>query len=159
MTNESNAENQAKAQAESIAQMVAALECDYDELTLLDASDGTITDYHDGGAEQLAKLRDAAGNCESEDEARERIQEDPLEVTVRSGWQSSGEDLEPAEFNILLCTGGPAVRIIGELDDDMQPTRAWIEYQDWGTPWTHLYPMPIEHETLLTYCREFFPGE
>jgi len=92
------------------------------------------------------------------DEAREAIQQDALEVTMRSGWVSSGTEMEPVEFQILLCTGGPAVRIRGELTNG-EPSRAWIEHQDWGTPWTELVGAPIEQDTLLTYCRQFYFGE
>ena len=44
----------------------------------------------------------------------------------------------PEEFEILLCTGGPACRIVGDLDESCQPSSARIEHQDWGTPWTEL---------------------
>jgi hypothetical protein len=109
----------------------------------------------------------------NEDAAREAINSDPLSVRVRSDWYSlNGDegDNSPAEFEILLCTGGPAVRIMGEIDSDGEPSRAWLEYQDWGTPWTHYRGTPsatdpgtlenqIEPETLLTYCREFINGD
>ncbi len=39
-------------------------------------------------------------------------------------------------FQLLLCTGGPAVRIIGELDQFRRPIAARIEHQDWFRPWT-----------------------
>lgn len=93
-----------------------------------------------------------------EDSAREAIQEHPLEVCVRSGWVASKADMEPEEFMILLGTGGPACRIRGELSGG-EPSRAWIEYQDWGTPWTELVCPPIESDTLLTYCSQFYFGE
>lgn len=84
-----------------------------------------------------SQLTQIANDCESEDEAQERIRQDALEVKVRSEWHYPGdEDVKPDQFYILLCTGGPAIRIIGELDEYGQPVRAWLEYQDWGTPWT-----------------------
>ena len=94
------------------------------------------------------------------DEAQQRIQEDALSVEVRSGWHSPGdaEGAKAEEFNILLTTGGPACRIIGELNQHGEPDRARIEHQDWGTPWTELFGC-IEQETLLTYCRQFYFGE
>lgn len=100
---------------------------------------------------ELLELESAAGNCENEDEARERIQ-------IRSGWQPIGETLEAEEFTILLCTGGPAVRIVGELDQYKQPCRAWIEYQDCFTPWRELVDN-VSHSDLLTYCQQFYFGE
>lgn len=92
-----------------------------------------------------------------EDEARQTIQEDALSVEVRSGWQSAGETLTPSEFAILLCTGGPAVRIRGELNQYNEPARAWLEYQDWGTPWMQY--CDADQDTLLAYAREFYFGE
>ena len=197
-----NAELQAKAQYESICEMVAALNCDYarlgevkDELEALsDARDEIVTekarwigenpgrflapqdartnwalahpDENDRLGEiedeikeledELASLLAEAGDCEDEDQARERIQEDPLEVQVRGGWHTPGEESEDEEFTILLCTGGPTVRIRGELNRG-EPDRAWIEYQDWGTPWTQFFG--ADQEPLLAYCREFFFGE
>lgn len=115
--------------------------------------------YHQE-VDELEELETAAGDCENEDEARERIQEDPLDISVRSDWQNIGEALTPSEFTILLCTGGPAVRIVGELDQYNQPSRAWLEYQDWFTPWAELVdPEYVNHSDLLTYCRQFYFGE
>lgn len=60
---------------------------------------------------------------EEDHEAAERaIHEDALSVEVRSGWYVPGArdaDTKPAEYRILLCTGGPAVQIVGGL------VRAW----------------------------------
>ena len=124
----------------------------------------TFRDYHysvvkDGNmltedeADELAELEDAAGECSSEDDAVERIDQDPLEICVRSGWHQIGEDMVPEEFLILLCTGGPAVRIRGELDQYGSPCRVWIEYQDWGTPWTELVGLGYAYDDLLTYAQ------
>jgi hypothetical protein len=109
-------------------------------------------------SEELVELEDAAGDNTSEDDAKQAIDEDPLSVEIRSGWYQPGDTPEPEEFNILLCTGGPAVRIMGELDQHKQPCRAWLEYQDWGTPWTHYYEKDTQ-DALLTYCRQFYFGE
>lgn len=112
----------------------------------------------DDDYQELVDLEAAAGDCESQDDASERIQEDPLDISVRSDWQNIGETLTPSEFTILLCTGGPACRIVGELDQYNQPCRAWIEYQDWFTPWTELVD-GVSHDDLLTYCQQFYFGE
>ena len=34
----------------------------------------------------------------------------------------------------------------------------WLEYQDWGTPWTHHYVKDFS-ATLLTFCQQFYFGE
>lgn len=175
MTDTNRAEDQARAQLASIVSMVAALQCDYDRLEeLRDERDNFEDDDLNGDADrhaawarenpsdadELEELEAAAGDCEDEDEARERIQEDALEVQVRSGWHEPGHLADPEEFYILLCTGGPAVRIVGELDEHQQPSRPRLEYQDWGTPWTELVSMDRdEREALQHYCDEHFFGE
>lgn len=186
------AQDQARAQYESVSAMVAAIDCDYSRLEELreelqdltdtaneansvheealkigpDGSAETwaelceaniaLSDWREANSEELAQLESNAGDCEDEDEARQRIQEDALSVEVRSDWTAPGETLEPSEFCILLCTGGPAVRILGELDNG-SPSRAWLEYQDWGTPWTQLFD--VDASTLIRYASEFFFGE
>jgi hypothetical protein len=115
----------------------------------------------DGVREQLTRDIDDGFDPDDfkfdEDAAREEIQESPLSVQVRSGWHNPGEESDAAEFEILLTTGGPALRIRGDLDEHKQPDRAWLEYQDWGTPWTQYFD--VEQETLLEYCRCFYFGE
>jgi len=116
----SHSESQAKAQFESIKEMVLA-------------------------------LQDNENDKEME-KAQQIISEDPLSVQVRSGWASPGE-LTAEEYEILLCWGGPACRIIGELDEYDQPCTAVLQHQDWGTSWTYY---PCEEETLLEYARQFY---
>lgn len=154
------AKEQAQAQYESICEMVAALDVDYDRLEELRTERDGLTeeelrDWPDSG--ELSEMEDAAGDCKSQDDAQERIQEDPLSVQVRSDWVNPGEDMEACEFEILLCTGGPAVRIRGELDDFKEPISARIEHQDWGTQWTPYHG--AEQATLLAYCQQFYFGE
>jgi hypothetical protein len=164
---------------ESIAEMVAALECDYDRLEelreerkdladhleachqahaggvhqdIVDSADA-LKEWDDDNADELKDLEAAAGECKDQDEARQRIEEDALSVEVRSDWVTPGEPMTPGEFNILLTTGGPAVRIMGELDEHGEPYRAWLEVQDWGKPWTQYFP--ASQDVLLTYARCF----
>ena len=95
-------------------------------------------------------------NCNEQDEAQEAIQNDPLSVEVRSGWHSVGSTYPPEEFCILLCWGGPACRIIGDLSEHAQPENPRLEYQDWGTSWTE-YPLTSEEEEALqAYCEQFY---
>lgn len=103
----------------------------------------------------------------AEDEDEQRIQESPLSVQVRSGWRDPSQlagdgtlgDAPPEEFEILLSTGGPALRIRGELDEHCQPYRAWLEYQDWGTPWTEFHGEGApSQETLVAFCSVFYFG-
>lgn len=138
---------------ESIAEMVAALECDYDRLDELKDSES----LDDAEKDELAELLDAADDCKNRDEALEVIQQDALSIEVRSGWAPVGDCLQAEEFAILITTGGPAVRIRGELDEYRQPARAWLEVQDWGTPWTRYYD--ASQDVLLTYAQCFYFGE
>jgi hypothetical protein len=127
---EDRAKDQAKAQLESIREMVKAL-----------------------------KDAEEANDDSAREEAEQMIQEDPLSVQVRSGWHNPGEKAENEEFEILLCTGGPAVRIIGELDEHNEPEWARIEFQDWFTSWMDYSLDSEEEEDVLTYCRSFYFGE
>lgn len=165
--------------AKSLAEMVAALECDYDRLEeLRDRNEVTehtaddcpgkpcstdcdhkefALDYDE--REELAELESAAGDCESREDAEQRIHEDPLSIEVRSDWHSPGESGTPDEFCILLGTGGPAIRIIGELNQYNEPLRARLQAQDWFTVWTDYRGDAISDDDLLTYCRCFYFGE
>ena len=124
MTDQERAKDQAKAQLNSIIEMVNDL-----------------------------------NNAEDTEEAGQRIQEDPLSVQVRSDWEDPSDNLKPTEFNILLCTGGPAVRIIGDLDSYQYPETARLQYQDWFTQWED-YPLDQDEENaLITYAQQFYFGE
>ena len=106
--------------------------------------------------EMVTVFRTAASDEERE-AAQIRIDEDPLSVEVRSGWSQPGQaQAQPNEFRILLCTGGPAVRIIGELNEHGEPERAQMEHQDWFTPWQCLFGTSEEENiALLAYCSQF----
>lgn len=171
-TVESTGKQQARAQVRSIGEMVAALNVDFDRLEELRSDRRRYARSIDGppeedtpenwaidnpeDAEELAELVEAAGECENQDEARQRITEDALSVGVRSGWASLGETLTPEEFRIVLCTGGPHVEIVGELDDNNQPDRVRILYRDWGDS-GELFD--FDRDVVLTYCQQFYFGE
>ena len=177
-SNDNHGLDQAEAQAKSIAAMVSAINCDYDRLQELRDERESLADEIDGidtasayglekekaarealenwdieNAEELEALEIDAGECADSDEAREIVQNDPLSVEVRSGWVSATDAMTGEEFRIVLCTGGPHVEIRGELDSGT-PSRAWLQYQDWGTPMTRYFD--IEQSTLLAYCQEFY---
>lgn len=108
--------------------------------------------------EMIARLTsDDSGVSE---QAREEIEQSPLSIMVRDGWRSSGQqhDATAEEFEILLSTGGRALRIRGDLDSD-EPTSAELEYQDWGTPWTRF---PLDNDArcaVEAFARCFYFGE
>lgn len=166
MTTESHAQEQAQAQYSSICGMLDAYELDWDRLQdLRDMKADHEADMrdtvdpkpfnvaHPDEADELEVLEADAGDCTDQDDAQQRISEDPLSVEVRSDWETQGAELTPSEFRILLCTGGPAVQIRGELDDNGSPRRAWLEYQDWGTPWTQHFG--ADPARLVTYAQHF----
>ncbi len=105
-------------------------------------------DAYSALAEMVAALgRDVEG-------AEERIQEDPLSLRI-FGERINGE-WSAESFELLLTTGGPAVRIVGYLDQYGEPSDPKLEVQDWGTPWTAYDANP---DLLLDYCRCFYFGE
>jgi len=115
----------------------------------------TITD-------QLARLKAA---CRDSDDAyetiREEILESPLSVEVRSDWQPMGQPLQASQFCILLSTGGPALRIVGDLGLFNCPENSRLEIQDWGTPWQEL-PQAANAATgaiLDAWAAQFYFGE
>jgi len=152
-------------EAAKLAAMVAALTADYDPLQKLQdekeaqEARAALAAWDEENAEELKDLENEAGECTSQEDAQQRIQEDPLSVEGRSSWDepNSTERGTPFEFRIVLCTGGPHGETRGELDDNGTPRRAWMQYQDWGTPMTQFYD--ISQSTLLTYCQEFYFGE
>lgn len=107
----------------------------------------------------IEEMREQLNN----EERREFITEDALEVSVREGWhtpETRQEKPEPVEYYILLGTGGPASRIVGELDEYCCPITARFEYQDWFKPWTVANTLSEkEEQTLLEYAQQFWFGE
>lgn len=87
----------------------------------------------------------------------EHLRESVLSVEVRSGWQSAGEPLEPQQFSILLSTGGPALRIVGDFGQYATPRRCWLEHQDWFTPWAEA--RCGNSDALLWFASLFYYGE
>lgn len=98
--------------------------------------------------------------CEAEDlaELKERIEthilEQPISVDFNLGWHQRLLDAWPEEYRILLSTGGPAVRLVGQLSED-GVSSATLEAQDWFIPWEPLSPAEhpeIDEETLIDYA-------
>jgi hypothetical protein len=111
--------------------------------------------------EMVQALEGAGGDTATYEEALEVIMESPLSIEVRSGWHTPGVEGEDIgnEYMILLCTGGPAVRIVGYLNQWQEPETAHLEYQDWFTPWTSYHVTDTEGAALLRYARQFYFGE
>lgn len=101
------------------------------------------------------EAQEAEGYADME-AVEQEIYEDPLEISVRSLWTPLGHTMEADEFRILLCTGGPAVQIVGDLDEAGGVFgRPRLEYQDWFTPWMNCPLTDEQQQDLLAYCQMF----
>ena len=129
------ARQQARAQLDFIVELMSAAQ---------DAADGNDVIF-EGEEMDLLDLED-------------RGREWPLSVLVRSSWEIPGEPLSAAEYEILLCTGGPAVRVRGNLSEYREPETACIESQDWFTSWNRFPASPDEQEALAAFVRLFWFG-
>ena len=170
-----------KPAAESVAATVACLRADRERLRELrderqslvdsdrdsaimagddvaqDIAERAIIEWDRDHADELAELEAAVtldGEELDEEQARERIEQDPLSLRV-FGERLDGE-WRADRFELLLAWGGPGVRIVGELDDG-EPVAARLEVQDWFKPWTEYHD--ADSDTLLDYCRCFYYGE
>lgn len=96
---------------------------------------------------------------EQSEKAREEIEQGPLSVMVRDGWRMPGHSQAegPEEYEILLSTGGPALRIYGKMGEYNEPETAELQAQDWFTPWVCV--PDCDEEKLLSYARCFWFGE
>ena len=86
-----------------------------------------------------------------EEDARREVTEDALSIELTGTW-SLGSDPSADAYIILLSTGGPAVRIVGELDTYGEPRSARLEAQDWFLPWTEY---PCDEDVLMSYVSCF----
>lgn len=150
---------------DALQELVDARDCDYNRLEELREERGDWNDdddcgedwatYHTDDAAELAALDKARGDCDDADDAQRRIDDDPLEIEVGGWWAPFGEP-SPTEYRILLTTGGPAVRIVGDLGEHGDPTTARLEVQDWYKPWTEF---PADENILLRYASSFAMAE
>jgi hypothetical protein len=143
ITEKNRAHEQATAQLAGIREMTARME----------EAEAAVESWDEADRGDADVLRQVAAY----EEAREELLESPLSVEVRTDWHApwAPGGSAPCEYKILLCWGGPAVQIIGTLDDHNYPDSARLQYQDWFTEWTD-YPLrAAEEQTLIAYAREF----
>ena len=170
------AKEQAIAQVQSIQEMIAAYEMDWDQLEELQDEFDSFGGADKSAAEQgkteyqsdigmtwqdqglnyaydvgraLGELLNTAAGYTSQDEALDAIQEHPLSIEYRSGWATAGLDLTVEEVRIVLCTGGPHVEILGELDHNGSVDRVKVVYKDWGTSGE---VFDFDRAAVMTYC-------
>lgn len=109
---------------------------------------------------ELAERMSQSGK--DSDLAREEAQESVLSVQVRDGWRSPGGGTTQQgaeEFEVLLSTGGPALRLYGTLDQWGDPDRCALQHQDWFKPWTD-YPLSEQEQgDVRTFLSTFYFGD
>ena len=93
------------------------------------------------------------------EQTKESILNSALSVEFRSGWTSNPNDIELEEFKILLTWGGPALRVIGDLNQYKEPENIKMQYQDWGTCWTDFKITENQQEALNWFCNCFYFGD
>ena len=93
------------------------------------------------------------------EQIKESINNSALSVEFRSGWSTNYNQLEIEEFKILLTWGGPALRVIGDLDQYKQAENVKLQFQDWGTYWTDYELTEKEEKSLNWFCNCFYFGE
>lgn len=109
-----------------------------------DAAIATLSDIRDL---LKAKAKANDGTEDEQDAARQAIEEMPLSVRPVSCYE------------ILLSTGGPAVRITGQLSEHGEPETAALQWQDWGTLWTELDVSTDDLAALLDFASYFYFAE
>ena len=186
-----SAKRQGQAQFDSIREMVEALggwqsaaeaegwSISHDGKRFVDRHGNYCDDPTEASPEDACgweNLCRAEGIEPDQDAARQAIEEDALSVEVRSDWidpakflgyHETGKRAErarPAEYRILLCTGGPACQIVGELSEHGEPETARMQVQDWFQPWTDMRPQvgPDDYDAepiMLAYARCFWFGD
>lgn len=113
-----------------------------------------------------ADLRD---DDEAHEKAEEAIHQSILSLEVKTGWFTPGGYAgwfapggyaSPEEYRLLLSWGGPALQLVGKLNDHNEPDE-WprLEYQDWFTPWTEYEPAREHREALQKFASVFYYGE
>jgi hypothetical protein len=156
---ENHAIENAQAKLAHIVALVEALSVDFDNLN--DFRDGIDLDRDDTACalDDLKTLENAeCDDATSDDDIRERIQEMPPSVEMRSEWHAPGESSPFGEYRILLTWGGPACQIVGALNPYGEPESANIQYQDWGTRWESLDLDDAQSAALVFFASNFYFG-
>lgn len=148
--NDDRAQQNARGWAEYISDLYAAWQLCQGDLEGRDLSRGAkrILKEHDHDGTNIHRVRESI---------EETCRESPLSLEVREDWHAPGDSDGPKDFAILLSTGGPALRLRGDLDQYCQPRSAWLEYQDWGTPWIQSFG--ADSDALLWFAGLFWFGE
>jgi hypothetical protein len=120
------------------------------------------TDTFDTIKELIEALHTANddGDHQAIDDAHDAIYAHALSVEVRSDWTAVSSPMTASEFRILITWGGPAVQIVGQLNDHNEPATATLQSQDWFLPWRDwVSPDDTADAILIEYARCFYFGE
>ena len=83
----------------------------------------------------------------------EELRDEPLEIT---SCLETGDRLDPGTFELLLCTGGPAMRVVGRVNRYGEGCDAVVQWQDWFKPWTSFQATSgAQREALEWFCNLF----
>ena len=101
-----------------------------------------------------------SGDDDAIEAAESEINNSPLSVRVRDDWRNpydySTPEKTPEEYEILLSTGGPALRVYGSINEHGEPHDAILQWQDWGTPWTDYHDTTEEQDAvILAFAGQF----
>ena len=109
--------------------------------TRYSASDHALANCK-GNLEEIIDLYKRFNFDETDDQAREEVEELATDMALDVCWKSddwqavgSSEGFTPTKGRVLLTTGGPACQVVCDLDGDVA-SNPEIQWQDWGTPWT-----------------------
>lgn len=96
------------------------------------------------------ELIDLMNRAEDDDEqAREELEQMPLSIEL----ESHRPNRSTCQFVILLGTGGPADRIVVEVDEHGAIETAEYEYQDWFQCW---YAPRQDRERVMRFTQFFY---
>ena len=115
--------------------------------------------------EEISYLNSLNPTTQEQEERIEEITQEVLNAALslefRNGWYSDLYHLkgvtEPIEFKILLSWGGPALRIIGEIEENYA-VNPKLQFQDWGTYWTDFEITEDQQKALNWFCNCFYFG-
>jgi len=92
------------------------------------------------------------------EEIIDELREKPASVQIRSAWNNCPSEFKPEEFRIELSGGGPATRIIGDLDEHAEVWSVKPQHQDWFQPWKDLPLDEEETKAVKWFANLFYYG-
>lgn len=135
MNTKTDAQRNAEAKARHIEGLIAALGMDFDRLDelreSLKADPEAFEDQEElNDLEAIVTAAELDPSQCTEDGLIDAIHELPLEVSLRSGWHTLGEEMEAVEVRVLLTFGGPSCEIRADWDANRgcsSPQILWAE--------------------------------